>query len=60
MAVQGEEKIKVPCRKCGKTLFYYLAAGKKTEGQCGTIEIKCRNRECKEINQVKVCGVICE
>ncbi len=54
------KKVKVPCRKCGKTLFYYFPEAKKQENHCITVEIKCRNRECKEVNQVKICGTICQ
>ncbi len=54
-----QEKVKVPCRKCGKTLFFCMVENRQKENQCTTIEIKCRNRECKEVNTVKICGTIC-
>lgn len=57
---EQQEKIRVPCQRCGKTLFFYYAEEKKEESGCATIEIKCRNRECKEVNQVKICSTICQ
>ena len=59
MAVQ-REKVKVSCQRCGKTLFFFYPEEKKPENECATIEIKCHNRECKEINQIKICGTICK
>jgi len=58
MTVQ-QEKLKVPCRKCGKTLFFYYPDENKQDDRCATVEIKCRNRECKGVNRVKICGTVC-
>lgn len=55
-----DQKLKVPCKKCGKTLFFYVSDGENATSNCATVEIKCRNRECKELNLVKICGKVCD
>lgn len=54
-----ETKLKIPCKKCGKTMLFYQPAAGENAG-CIAIEIKCRNRECKAVNEIKLCNRICE
>lgn len=57
--VTQEQKLKVPCKKCGKTLMFYQPAA-LLNSDCVVVEIKCRNRECKAVNEIKLCKQICE
>lgn len=50
---------KVSCKQCGKTLMFFKPTGEK-RFDCVTVEIKCRNRECRAINEIKLCHIICE
>jgi len=50
---------RVKCKRCGKTLMFVKPSGTE-QADCAVVEIKCRNRECREVNRIKLCHLICE
>lgn len=58
MKNESIDLVKVVCQYCGKTLMYFKPAN-KNKSDCITVEIKCKNRECRCINQIKLCNRIC-
>lgn len=49
---------RLSCKECGKTLMFFKPSRTKRV-DCVTVEIKCRNRECRAINEIKLCHRIC-
>lgn len=56
--LQSAEKVKITRKNCGKTLMF-MKPSDSEDSDCVTIEIKCRNRECKALNEIKICHKIC-
>lgn len=57
--MQKNELQKVRCKSCGKTLMFLRSPGKENN-ECAVVEIKCRNRECRALNEIRLCHIICE
>lgn len=54
-----EAMARVRCERCGKTLFFFAPAETRPYPACLLVEIKCRNRECQQINRLQLCHRIC-